>query len=400
MAAALVAAPLLRSIDQRTQWTLMNFGIDGSRLVIGALVSSLLTLIVFAFSIILLVIQIAGGQYSPRIIARIMQTGLLKEALGAFVFSFAYTVAVLGRIEGRVPQLPVLIAVLLSLFSVALFLYLIQQIGQGQRPVTILSRVGTDTGAVIHSVYPLPFLARGGEDSRPGLNPASAARTIVYRGRSGSVLAFDMVALVRMAEQTGGVIELVPQVGDFLAGGEDLFRLHGAGGLQDDSLRRCVAVGPERALENDVAFGFRILVDIASKALSPAINDPTTGALAVDQIQRLLALLAGKQLDTGVVRDSSGKVRLVYRTPRWEDFVTLAVTEIRVYGAGNPQVTRRLQAMFEQLLQVVPSERTETLRGEMALLQRTIDRTFSDPGDRIIAGVADAQGFGGCQPAP
>ena len=401
MAAALIAAPLIRSIDQRTQWTLLHFGIEGSRLVVAALASSLLTFIVFAFSMVLLAVQIAGGQYSPRIIARILESYTVKLTLGAFVFAFTYALAALGRIEDRVPQLPVLVAVLLSLFSIALFLYLIQKTGQALRPITMLSQVATDTRAVIQAVYPIPFLKLMGEDPGPDFDSVPATHTIVHNGRSGAVLAFDATGLVKIAERASLTIELIPQVGDYLATGEDFFRLHGpsAGAVDDDSLRRCVALGPERALEKDIAFGFRILVDIASKALSPAINDPTTGVLALDQIEHLLHLLSQRQLGTGVVRDPSGQVRLLYRTPHWEDYVTLAVTEIRVYGAANPQVTRRLQAMLEKLVQVVPAERTGALCKEMMLLGRTIERVFSDPEDRILAGAADSQGFGGRQPA-
>jgi uncharacterized membrane protein len=188
-------------------------------------------------------------------------------------------------------------------------------------------------------------------------------------------------------------------VGDFLPVGEDAFRLYGprAGAVDDAALRRSIALGSERILDEDPAFGFRIIVDIAIKALSPAINDPTTGVLAVDQIQHLLHLLGGRQLDSGVARDSSGEVRLLYRTPSWEDFVTLAVTETRLCGAGSPQVTRRLQAMLEQLVQVLPAERSTALRAEMALLKRTIERTFPDPEDRILAETGDLQGFGSRQ---
>ena len=154
MAAALLAAPLIRLIDESTQWTLMGFGLEGARVVVGALASSLLTFIVFAFSIILLAVQVAGGQLSPRIIARVFENRLAKLTLGAFVFSYTYTLAALGRIEDRVPQLPVLIAVLSSLFSVALFLYLIQKVSQSFRPVMILTRVAVDTRAAISAVYP------------------------------------------------------------------------------------------------------------------------------------------------------------------------------------------------------------------------------------------------------
>ena len=84
----------------------------------------------------------------------------------------------------------------------------------------------------------------------------------------------------------------------------------------------------------------------------------------------------------------------MYPTPGWEDFVSLAVTEIRLCGAGSPQVTRRLQVMFEQLVQVVPAQRSGALRKEMGLLECTIERSFADPKDRIIAGIGDRQGFG------
>jgi len=400
MAAALLAAPLIRWVDDQTRWSLMGFGPEGARAVLGALASSLLTFIVFAFSIILLAVQIAGGQLSPRIIARVFESRLAKLTLSAFVFSYAYSLAALGRIEDRVPQLPVLVAVLASLFCVALFLYLIQVASQSFRPVMILTRVADDTRRVIEAIYPRRFSPQGGEHAGPDLDPTLARRTIAHRGRSGVVLAVDVAGVVGIATRAGCAIELVPQVGDFLATGEDVVRLHGAGAgdVEEGALRRCVALGPERVLENDPAFGFRILVDIAIKALSPAINDPTTGVLAIDQLHHLLHLLGRRQLDTGVVRDSSGAVRLVYRTPCWEDFVTLAVTEIRLFGANSPQVTRRLQVMFEHLVHVVPVERAGVLQDEMALLHRTIDRGFADPEDRLLARVGDLQGFGSRQP--
>jgi len=396
MAAAILAAPLIRMVDERTQWMWMNFGPEGARIVIGALATSLLTFIVFAFTIILLAVQIAVGQLSPRIIARIFESRLIKLTLSAFVFSFTYTLAALGRIEDRVPQLPVLVAVLSSLFSIVLFFYLIQKVSQGLRPVMILTRVGTDTRTVISALYPESFSTGMQEHQGTDLNTLPSTRTVLHNGLPGVVLAFDAEGLVEIARCAGAIIELIPQVGDFQATGEVIFRLHGegTGGVNDGSLRQCVMLGPERDMEKDPAFGLRIIVDIAIKALSPAINDPTTAVLAIDQLHHLLHLLGTRQLDTGVVRDSSGEVRLMYRTPCWEDFVTLAVTEIRLCGAQSPQVTRRLKVMFEQLVQFVPVERSVVLRKEMTLLQRTIENGFVDHEDRILAGLGDLQGLG------
>jgi uncharacterized membrane protein len=393
---ALLVAPAVRWVDDRTQWTLLGFGPSGAAAVLSGLASSLLSLIVFAFSILLLAIQIAGGQLSPRIIARIFRTRLLKLALSAFVFSYAYSLAALSRIGERVPQLPVALAIFASLTSLALFIYLVQRIGEAFRPGTVMTTIAAETRDVVVAMYPRTFTPGGGEHAAFPLDASRADRVVVQRKASGVVLAFDAEGLRDLATRAGCLVELVPQVGDFLAVGEPLFRLYGPGAstLDEKALRGSVALGIERTMEQDPAFGFRIIVDIASKALSPAINDPTTGVLAVDQLHHLLSLVGSRQLDTGVVRDASGEVRLAYRTPDWEDFVTLASTELRIYGATNPQVTRRLRAMYDQLLRVAPAERAEALRREVALLARTLEGAWPSPPDRAIAGASDLQGFG------
>jgi uncharacterized membrane protein len=396
MAAALLVAPLVRWVDDRTRWVLLGFGADGARDVLGALSASLLTFIVFAFSLLLLSAQMASGQFTPRIVVRVFENRLTKLTVGAFVFAWVYALAALGRIGDRVPQLPVAVAILMSLVSVGLFLFLVQSAVQVMRPVTLMADVARDTRAVIEALYPAAFSKDGSEHADLGLDPRRARKTVPHPGRSGVVLSFDAARLVRIAGRADCTVEIVPEVGDFLATGEDLFRLYGAGAeaLNTRDLRRSIALGPERTLEQDPAFGFRIIVDIASKALSPAINDPTTAVLAIDQLHHLLHVLGRRQLDTGVVRDRSGAVRLVYRTPNWEDFVTLAATEIRLFGATSPQVGRRLQAMFEHLLRTAPAARADALRREMALLARTTERSYADPDDRAAALHGDLQGFG------
>jgi uncharacterized membrane protein len=401
--AAFVVAPLIRRVDVRTQWTLLGFGPEGARAVTGAVVASLLTFVVFSFSIILLAVQIASGQLSPRIIAPILESRLTKWTLGAFLFSFTYALTDLGRIEDRVPQLPLAVAGVSSLVSVVLFLYLIQQTGWSLKPGVILARVAAVTDSVIRAVYPNPFVASMAEDAEQDFTSMAAQHTIVHTGPPGIVLAFDAVGLVAFASGAGCTIEMIPRIGDFLALGAPVFRLHGSGAalvnlVNDDRLRRCVAAGQEQTLAENPVFGFQVLVEIGIKAIPPASNDPGTGVLAIDQIHFLLRSLGQRKLDTGVLRDSSGQVRLVYRALCWEEFITLSVTEIRLYGATTPQVTRRLQAMFEDLMQVLPAERTAPLNKEMTLLGRAIDRNFADPEDRILARVCDLQGLGSRQP--
>ena len=148
-------------------------------------------------------------------------------------------------------------------------------------------------------------------------------------------------------------------------------------------------------MEQDPEFAFRIIVDIAAKALSPAINDPTTAVLAVDQIHRLLRAVGERQLDTGRIHDDAGRLRLLYRTPDWEDFVGLAITEIRHFGRDSFQIVRRLRAMLENLIDTLPPNRAALLRTELALLDRGVERDFRDPEDRVRAASADSLGVGG-----
>ena len=217
----------------------------------------------------------------------------------------------------------------------------------------------------------------------------------------GVLLAFDLGGLVALAKRTDSTIELVPQVGDDVAAGDPLFRVVAPPGVVTAAeLCQSVALGMERTVEQDPTFVFRILVDIANKGLSPAINDPTTAVLALDQIHHLLQMIGNRRMDEGEVREQSRPASaFLYRTPDWEDFVQLAVTEIRQFGGQSIQIARRLRSMLERLIQILPAERAELLRRDLEVLRALgpsgVCRT-TGPG---LAGEADAQGVGGSNAA-
>jgi uncharacterized membrane protein len=395
LVAALVAAPAVRWLEGRTGWVLFGFTPEGARAVLGTLVGSMLTFIVFVLSATLIVVQLASGQSTPRVVGLVLATPAVKVALGALTFTYAYTLAALGRVEDRVPDLHVGVAVVLNLVCIVVFFRFVQRLSTDLRPAALIQLVADHARQVFESVYPTPFDADR-PDRPAGLGmPKTSAALVGPAGRSGIVMAFGAAELVRIAEDADAVVELVPQVGDFVAVGEPLFRVAGPRPVSPDVLRECVAIGRERTLEQDPRFVFRILVDIASKALSPAINDPTTAVQALDQIHHLLELLGRRHLDDGRVCDRSGKLRFVYGTPDWPDFVLLAVSEARHFGSGSLQVVRRLRAMLEHLLDVLPEDRRPPLREELALLGKAAERNFLDEVDRRRAGVADFQGVGG-----
>jgi len=398
MLAALIAAPLTRTWNSQLEVRLLHFGLQGARAIVGVIAAAMLSFVVFFFSVLLVTVQIASGNLSPRVIARPFQSGVLKACLGLFVFTFMYGTAVLGRLEDRVLEIPVFLTVILSIVSIATFLFVVEFVGKQLRPATVVAKVAREGLKVIRAVYPLPW---SGASSSPNhaLPKGSFRRAIPHTGAPGVVVAFHLDRLFALAVKHDCVIELVPQVGDFVPTGAPLFRIHSGGErLRSNELRNAILLGRERTLEQDPAFAFRIIIDIGEKALSAAINDPTTGVIAIDQIQCLLQEVGQRDLSTGEVIDAGGRLRLVYRTPNWEDFVSLAVSEIRQYGGCSVQVVRRLSSMLVSLIAVLPAPRVPALQEQLDLLRAGIEKSFYDPRDRIQAAVADSQGLGAVLP--
>jgi uncharacterized membrane protein len=258
-----------------------------------------------------------------------------------------------------------------------------------------MTQVGQRGLAVIDDVYPDP--SRGPDIPKiQRVTLGTPDRIVSHEGTSGIVLAVKVQALLKESERTSGVIEFAPQVGDFVAVDEPLFRLYGGAAVADVSkLRAAVTFGPERTMEQDPTFALRIVIDIALKALSPAINDPTTAVLGIDQVHRLLRSVGRRNLRTDEILDAAGRLRVIFRTPNWENFVHLACNEIRACGAGSIQVARRLRAMIENLLQTLPEHRHPALRQQLGLLDRATEVHYVFAEDLALARVADSQGLGG-----
>lgn len=393
--AGLVAAALLNGVDRALGWEL-KLGADTARTVMGTVAASTFTLVVVSSSALLVAVQLASAQLTPRIMALIYRSRIRKFCLAAFSFTFTFSVGALVRIDDSVPLLTSYLAAYGFLFNLALFLYFIDGMGKALRPGSALQFVAKEGRGVIQSVYPSKLRKDEPDVLKAIATLKSDPDRLICNEVDGVVLAFDCSGLMKQAEQANCLIELVPQVGDFVAAGDPLFRVFDGGeNLSADRLRSSVALGPERTLEQDPTYAFRIIVDIASKALSPAINDPTTAVLAVDQIHHLLRNVGSRSLASGREIDRKGELRLVYRTPDWEDFVHLSVTEIRQYGRDSIQIMRRLRAMLENLIQTLPERRAPMLRLEMELLRASAKRMFEDLYDQALAETGDLQGMGG-----
>ncbi|MCL4180819.1 MAG: DUF2254 domain-containing protein [Verrucomicrobia bacterium] len=395
MVVALGTVRVLHRIETAMGWE-SAFDPSTTLTLLGTLASAMFTLIVFVCSALLITVQLASAQLTPRVIGLVLQNPFMKLSLTLFVFTFTFTLAALVRIKGGVPPLTAHAAVYSCLVSLGVFFYLVDRVCAALRPSGALRSVARLGREVIQGIYPRCLTESQRTTPPPAKVLNEEPRATILNLREGVVLAFDLEGLVSLAQRSDCVIEMVPQVGDFVAADQPLFRIFGDGAPPDAAaLYQSVAVGSERTLRQDPSFAFRIMVDIASKGLSPAINDPTTAVLAIDQIQHLLRLTGGRDLDTGRAEDARGTVRLLYRTPDWEDFVYLAVTEIRQFGGTSIQVARRLRAMLESLIQTLPQKRAAVLRLELDLLNRSSKRFFAEAEDRAMADVSDVQGVGG-----
>jgi uncharacterized membrane protein len=392
----LALAPAIRAVDRLHDWRLLGLDVEGARALFQTVITLTLTFMVFTFGSLLVAIQVASGQMTPRIIATtLLRDNVVRYTVGLFVFTLLLSVMALDRLQDHVLQIGVLLIALLGVACMTAFLFLIDYAARLLRPVEVLTRVGNMGLEVIDAVYPM-VLGEGADETSVTPARGAPARVLMHYGPSLVLMAVDVATLLYEAQRCDGVIEIVPEVGEFHAYGEPLYLLYGgAAAVQDRKLEAAVAFGAERTLEQDPMFAFRILVDIALKALSPAINDPTTAVLALDQVHRLLRVVGRRRLRGEAIRGPDGAVRVVLRTPNWEDFVHVSCREIRACGANTIQIPRRMAAMLDDLARLLPAHRRPALELERSLLDRSLPALYPLPEDLALARVPDIGGLGG-----
>src|SRR5437867_1904304 len=198
MVGAIAIAPLIRRLDEATRWSLFGFGPAGARALTAAFVSTTFTCIVFVFTILLVAVQIASAQLTPRIIARAFANNATRAAVGLFAFTFVYGLAVLSRIDASVPQLGIALTIVLNMATIATFVYLVSYLGEHLRPVSVLTDVGNRGIRVIEQVYP----SRLTEETAPAeVLAAPPSQTAELASKAGAVLALDTTGLGALAER-------------------------------------------------------------------------------------------------------------------------------------------------------------------------------------------------------
>ena len=232
--------------------------------------------------------------------------------------------------------------------------------------------------------------------------PSGPPALVVRCATAGAIQALDREGLLAAAVRHDCVLVLPHAVGDIVPHGSVLVEVHGtAEPPAADALRGMLALGEERTIEQDPGFALRILVDIAIRALSPAVNDPNTAFQVLGGIEDLLLVIGESDLrGRGELYDDDGRLRVLVRTRSWDDVLALALTEIRECGATATQVTRRLRALLEQLAARVRPEHRAAVLAQIAALEAALQREVPDERSRAFAGRPDAQGIGGPSSPP
>jgi uncharacterized membrane protein len=346
---------------------------NAARSILSTVAVSMVSLTTLVLTITMVVVQLAMGQFSPRIVQRILRDKPSQFAIGLFVATFVHAILALREVSsnesGHVPGIAVGTAYLLVLTSIVVLVVYVQHIGQALRVSALVELVGHDTRGLVDKLYP---------DSD---TPAPAQDETVLRARqSGVITAIGYEKLVAQACRSRCILELIAALGDFVPANAPLFRVHGNGlRLDEDELHQAIVFKLEPTLDCDVRYGLRMLVDIAERSLSESpFQDPTTAVQAIDRIHDILRQLAPRPFPDGVFRDESGEMRLVIPTPTWEDYILLATEEITLAGAGSPPVARRLEAALIDLHSVALPDRKPILDRRLEALAAAVSKADLD----------------------
>lgn len=318
-------------------------GPEGARALLAAIITSMISFTGLVFSITIVVLQLTSSQFSPRVLRSFLEDRFNQVALGVFVATFVYGLVVLRGVRGTaqvdpfVPQIAVSISFALVMASVLVFLAYIHHIAQSIRAATILASIAEDARALVDERFP--------PDTRPEpvLPVPSGPARMITADRPGVVQWVDDTALAEAATGHGVCIELLRAVGEFVAMGAPLALVHGEGPFDDNRLHTAVHVGRERSMDQDVGFGLRQLVDIAERALSPGINDPTTAVQALDHLHDIVRRLATRALPPRQSTTDDGRLVLSVPQPQFADYLALAFEEIAHWGKDSPRIQRRVQ---------------------------------------------------------
>jgi len=369
--------------------------------VLSTIAAAMLTFVGVVFSVTLVALQLASSQVSPRVLRSFVRSPVPKLAFGTFISTFVYSLFLLSQIsdsDNRIPVAGIAVALLLVLACIAIFIVYVDMTVRQMQVSNVISTVAAETReAIVRTYRGLDgYVAARLPDMADEVTPVVLDHSVIAgrRPSRGVIQGVDLARVVQLAHEHDVVVYQVRRVGQFVAEGDTMFEVAGDAENAQEIFTAIVDLGRERTLYQDPLYGIRQLVDTATQALSPAVNSTTTAVQALDRIFDLVGRIGRSPTPTGLVTDADGIVRFVYPVLTWPDVVDLAFVEIRQFGSGATQITRRLLAGFDELLRELPDDRHDAIRAQREAVMHGVQRRAVNNADMVTALRPDAMGLG------
>jgi uncharacterized membrane protein len=369
---------------------LFEAGPEGTRDMLSTIAGSVLSVAAVAFSFTIVVFSFASSQYASRTIHSFMDDNTNQLVLGTLLGTFLYCLLILRtvRLESDHPFVPLLstsVALILAIIDLGLFVYFIHHVSESIQAYHIIHRVGLSTRRAIQSLYPKHHKALTVEQVNVLIDERDMAEVTSHT--AGYIQAADTGFLMHLAERNDLLIVMHKGVGRFVVEDEAL-ALVGPAARVDQSVQRsvraCFALGKHRTILQDPQYGLLQLSDIAIKALSPAINDPNTAVMSLNEISSVLRTLAGRDMPSHVLCGSAGKPRLITLGPTFESMVSQAFDQIRRYGMADATVAAKLLDVIAEVAEQTDLEgERETLVEHVLAIREDADRQLQSTRDRL-----------------
>jgi uncharacterized membrane protein len=362
---------------------------DAARQILTTVAAAIITVVGVVFSIVIVALTLTSTQFGPRMLRNFIRDRGTQVTLGTFVATFVYSIATLGSIgqESRgnfVPHISITVTLALMVVDLGVLIYFINHIAtQIQLPQVIASIAGDLAGAIE---------TQAGNAAATKAAPSATAKLaelgpdggIVAAPRSGYLQYIDRRTLVSIASDADVVIHLTHRPGHFLVQGYPYATVWPADRAETVSreLARSHVTGPYRTLAQDVSFGLDQLVEIALRALSPAVNDTFTAMTCIDWIGDSLIKVTGNWQPKHVYRDHVGRVRVITTEPTYERLIERSFEKVRQAGRGMPAIMiRQLDALTRIMQRSQTAADRAFIAEQAAMIERLAARTIDEPAD-------------------
>ena len=345
-----------------------------AQIILGAIAASMMTVVSIVFAIMLMTLTLASMQFSPRIIVSFVRDRVTQWTLGIFLGTFLYCVAALPTARSLpfpfAPVFTVMGAILLAVSCVGWLLFFIHHISRAISVNHIVARIAADTIAVIDDMMPRPHRVGTVQEAPPSVIDW---QTSIPCNTSGYIRFVDRHRLVSVAKEHRVKLHVLRRVGHFIPAGVPLIAVSKDGRLTPDAIDDLLGafdLGPTRTLQQDIEFGVLQIVDIALKAISPAVNDPSTAINCIDHLSAIMIRFASREMPESVLYDPPGTIRVVIPWMGFDRLLEAAFEQIRLYAKADVAVSLRLLRAMGDIATATPDpdyRRTLILRAGLVV---------------------------------